>query len=474
VTGSPAEAVGGLACCYGVIKLRAAYTGSAFDVIRASDSTIKTIGFLSNGVADWASVDGFLAGTTGKMTQWYDQSGNGVNLTQTNDTNRPHITTNTVNGLRSITFAGDLGVENSVWHPTLPTTDRGSLSAFFVGRQHVQSAPSVLFEIGTNNGGNAALYSEVWPLSTMSFSGGGLTNRSGAAIQPQRFGLYSESTPQVCGFTTGTNNLRLQNGHRASQLSAIGTGAGTGMSIGNTQLAAGFQGIFDVLGVFVYNTSLYDSGGLLQFMGTANRTFGIAPQARDVLVHVGDSITQGYPTANAGYTVQIQDLLTHAWKIVNLGVSSRTAAELQAKAAAWAAQAKGPMLNVATVFAGTNDLSANATASQTYSNIVSLCQAWQVAGFKVIVLTVLPRAAAIGNYTPATFETARQSVNTSIRSNWPSFANGIADVGGDPTIGVTAALTDTNLFDSSQVHPTAGGHAYIAGIVAAAVNKIAA
>lgn len=474
VTGTPAEAVGGLACCYGVIRLRAAYTGAAFDIVRASDGATKTIGFLSSGVADWASVDGFIAGTTGRMSQWYDQSGNGVHLTQGTDANRPYITRNTVAGLRSISFAGDAGTATFVSHSTLPATDRGSVSAFFVGRQHVQSAPSTFFEIGSSNGGNAALYSEVWPSSTMSFSGAGLTDRNGNAVQPQHFNTYSDSTPQVCGFTTGTNNLRFQTGHRGYQLSPIGVGAASGMIVGNTQLAGGFQGIFDVLGVFVYNTSLYDSGGLLAFMGTANRTFGIAPQTRDVLVHVGDSITQGFPTVNAGYTVQIQDLLTHNWRTINLGVSARTAAEFQGVAAASAAQAKGPKLNVATVFAGTNDLENNATASQTTSNITSLCQSWRTAGFKVIVVTMLPRAGAIGNYTAASFETARQSINTSVRSNWSSFADGIADIGAHPVMGVTAALSDTSLFDNTQVHPTAKGHAYIAAIVAAAVNKIAA
>jgi hypothetical protein len=54
------------------------------------------------------------------------------------------------------------------------------------------------------------------------------------------------------------------------------------------------------------------------------------------------------------------------------------------------------------------------------------------AGFKVIVSTILPRSQA---GLASTFETDRQMVNTLIRDNWQSFADGLSDIGANPIIG---------------------------------------
>lgn len=60
-----------------------AYTGSLYQVSRASDSTTTDIAPLTaGGVADAAAQDTFCAGTTCSITIIYDQSGNGNQLTQ--------------------------------------------------------------------------------------------------------------------------------------------------------------------------------------------------------------------------------------------------------------------------------------------------------------------------------------------------------------------------------------------------------
>lgn len=63
----------------------------ALSVVRASDSAIIDIGFAPNGNPDIATLAAFLTGTTGKVVTWYDQSGNGRDLTQATDANRPAI-----------------------------------------------------------------------------------------------------------------------------------------------------------------------------------------------------------------------------------------------------------------------------------------------------------------------------------------------------------------------------------------------
>jgi hypothetical protein len=80
----------GAAAAYSLRKLRSAYTGSAIGVRRASDNTEQNIGFVDN-VLDTSSLTSFCSGTNGFVTTWYDQSGNGRNVTQTTASNQPQI-----------------------------------------------------------------------------------------------------------------------------------------------------------------------------------------------------------------------------------------------------------------------------------------------------------------------------------------------------------------------------------------------
>lgn len=69
---------------YSVRKLRTAYAGSCLRVQRSSDSTEQNIGFDGSGYLDTAAMLTFAgAGDCGAVT-WYDQSGNGYNLTTAN------------------------------------------------------------------------------------------------------------------------------------------------------------------------------------------------------------------------------------------------------------------------------------------------------------------------------------------------------------------------------------------------------
>lgn len=81
------------AAAYSLRKLRAAYTGNAIRVRRASDNTEQDIGFNSNNELDTVSLTSFCSGTNGFVTTWYDQSGNGRNMTQSTAANQPQIVT---------------------------------------------------------------------------------------------------------------------------------------------------------------------------------------------------------------------------------------------------------------------------------------------------------------------------------------------------------------------------------------------
>jgi hypothetical protein len=81
------------AAAYSLRKLRDAYTGSAIRV-RRTDLQESDIGFTSTGELDTTALLAFTgtgALNNGFVTNWYDQSGNGRNATQTLAINQPQI-----------------------------------------------------------------------------------------------------------------------------------------------------------------------------------------------------------------------------------------------------------------------------------------------------------------------------------------------------------------------------------------------
>lgn len=73
-----------------------------FQVTRASDGHTLDIGFVNN-ICDTASLATFLTATTGTITKWYDQSGNGHDCTFTD---APACIQNVLNGLPATRFNG--------------------------------------------------------------------------------------------------------------------------------------------------------------------------------------------------------------------------------------------------------------------------------------------------------------------------------------------------------------------------------
>jgi hypothetical protein len=85
---------------YSLRKLRAAYAGSAVRIRRSSDNAEADIGFDGSGDFDTAAAATHIGGGSGFIVTWYDQSGNGDNVTQSTAGNQPlyaatgaHITT---------------------------------------------------------------------------------------------------------------------------------------------------------------------------------------------------------------------------------------------------------------------------------------------------------------------------------------------------------------------------------------------
>lgn len=103
------DQVGNSAIGLSLRKVRAAYSGSAIRVRRASDNTEQDIGFTSSGALDTSSLNSFCSGTDGFIRTWYDQTGNGRDAAQTTSASQPQIYKSatgivTQNGLPIIEF----------------------------------------------------------------------------------------------------------------------------------------------------------------------------------------------------------------------------------------------------------------------------------------------------------------------------------------------------------------------------------
>ena len=78
----------GASVAYSVRKLRTAYAGYCMKVRRTSDNTEQDIGFTANGDLDTSAIKTFCSTSSGYVRTWYDQSGNAINATTTENSQR--------------------------------------------------------------------------------------------------------------------------------------------------------------------------------------------------------------------------------------------------------------------------------------------------------------------------------------------------------------------------------------------------
>jgi len=104
----------GAAAAYSLRRLRNAYTGSCIRVRRSSDNAELDIGFTSTGVLDTVALLAHVGAGNGFVTTWYDQSGNGRNVTQATGGNQPRIVNGGVLTTRLNKSAVEFGYSSGV------------------------------------------------------------------------------------------------------------------------------------------------------------------------------------------------------------------------------------------------------------------------------------------------------------------------------------------------------------------------
>jgi PKD repeat protein len=194
---------------YSLRKLRAAYTGSAIRVRRSSDNTEQDIGFNGSNGLDTTALLAFVGAGNGFVTTWYDQSGNGLNATQSTAGNQPQIVSSGVvlveNGKPSMSASGSqyLTVASSVSLFNF-LHDGTSSSVFSVNKFGTSSNPNEGYSLFGNSQGASGDIGTI-----MFFDDRSSVPRNNALVQAVSRGVGGSFTAQQIVQDTITPNQQL-------------------------------------------------------------------------------------------------------------------------------------------------------------------------------------------------------------------------------------------------------------------------
>lgn len=164
---------------YSLRKLNSSYPGSAVRIRESGGNTESDIGFLSSGFFDTTSFKTFVGANSGYVVTWYDQSGNGNNVTQSTTGNQPLLTLNSKGNIPGIVFDGSNDV-----------LDGGDINDFM------------------------GLYLNNYIVATPTATNWGLVNKSYASGVADRYGLIRDASVLY-------NILMIQTGSDLSSSSAF-------------------------------------------------------------------------------------------------------------------------------------------------------------------------------------------------------------------------------------------------------------
>lgn len=398
------------------------------------------------------------------VQQWNDYSSGGYNATQATAGIRPIYKTTILNGKPVIRFSG---TESMATASFLDNTFNTALTSFIVenktGTAHdVNFSNQGIKWYGGRSGGDTG---------TLDYNASALSNGNIVIHFPNSGLQYGVETYRYNGSSV---LLKFDGLLSATTASTGNLGLSGALTIGKLS-TGGFPYHGDIAEIIIYNRALSDSevSQVEQYL-IDKWALDTSVISRPQIIFDGDSLTLGTgSTGGLNYPNQTITQLggSNYYDLTNIGVGGQLMQTILANGAT----AVDPLYkyyrsnNYVSLLGGTNDLdSGSSDASTTYGYIVSYSQARRTAGYKVIVNTILPRGAGAQGIA---FEALRQTVNSSIRANWESFADGISDIGADPIIGTFGANLNATYY-TDTTHMTNAGYAILASHVAAAVNQI--
>jgi hypothetical protein len=256
-------------------------------------------------------------------------------------------------------------------------------------------------------------------------------------------------------------------------------GAGLTTVTGNYQIGNGSTGISASITQFVgstyymlaYNTQLTATQVASVYAALANRlrlrgvtlTLPVPGSANtNSYVALGDSTTAAVNAATP-YTSQMSGTLTGTYAITNFGVPGSFSSQMPTFALGRMGNLSSGTDQVCGIWIGINDTFAGTSVYPIATTIGYMRQTALIchqAGAKVIVGTLMSLCG---------FETQRNALNTAIYASWQSFADGLADMAINATMGPNGSCSNVTYFQDGT-HPTTAGNAIVGSVFAAAVN----
>ena len=123
--------------------------------------------------------------------------------------------------------------------------------------------------------------------------------------------------------------------------------------------------------------------------------------------------------------------------------------------------------NVIVFHAGDNDISLGNDAAHTYAVFTSYVALAHAQGWKVVVSTELRRFDF-----PAAKEAQLEAYNDRLREN-KAHADAVVDLDAEPKFADVAYRNDPAVFSKDRIHPSDGGYAILADMLAPAVKRVA-
>lgn len=185
------------------------------------------------------------------------------------------------------------------------------------------------------------------------------------------------------------------------------------------------------------------------------------------IVFVGDSLTAGALGTNPyNFYISLPTYNGQSFTSSNIGVPGfRTYQMLENATSLNAKYSRYSDLNIAVIWGGYNDFHAGQSPAAVYSYLKEFAEHERKLGYKVIIATVI---SGVG------VDSQRNQLNALIRQNWPSFADGIADIAANPNLGTDGAYTNDTYYQPDQVHLTDAGYALVGSLVQPSIMQLVA
>jgi lysophospholipase L1-like esterase len=153
---------------------------------------------------------------------------------------------------------------------------------------------------------------------------------------------------------------------------------------------------------------------------------------------------------------------------INLAVGGQTSAQMLADAATQVDPLLRADRKILIAWELTNSLYFGATPTQAQQDFEAYCSARKLAGWKIVVLTTLPRNQAPTVGTIAQYNSNLDIVNSWLRSNYKRFADSLVDVRLIPHL---LDATNAAIFYDG-IHLSALGYSYLIPAINAGIRRI--